>query len=234
MSVRTNTKVLITVFPLIFKLELRLVHATTPHCIWVLDQRIRWLFEMIFRTKYGAPRNDMEDVPSKVACHSTFQYWPSRQILRFDSFEFSCEIEMEFLCIFFKITINGVHFCRFNHRFGMERVCFIAVDGDVTITSITSSDATSASAPPLPGPYPLPGPTHPIHRPITPYPPSKIEVSLFFSILINLFFGFQAWVIRIHQTIRIILTIPDIIRTIQAMLVDRDSFLVHRHRRRIR
>ncbi|KAG4070144.1 hypothetical protein HA402_013387 [Bradysia odoriphaga] len=70
----------------------------------------------------------------------------------------------------FKIAINGVHFCHFNHRFSMHRVTFICVDGDITLTSITTG-SDIPSAPPLP--HPLPGPVHPIHpiQPIHPYPP---------------------------------------------------------------
>jgi len=66
----------------------------------------------------------------------------------------------------FKIAINGVHFCHFNHRFSMQRVSFISVESDVTISSITmGSDAPSA--PPIA--QPLPMPIHP-YNPSISYP----------------------------------------------------------------
>lgn len=52
----------------------------------------------------------------------------------------------------------------------MQRVSFIAVESDVTITSITmGSDAAPPSAPPIAYPVPMPGPIHP-------YPPSKVAI----------------------------------------------------------
>jgi len=62
----------------------------------------------------------------------------------------------------YKIAINGVHFCHFNHRFSMQRVSFISVESDITVTSITMS-TDAPSAPPIPPPMPVP---------IQPYPPS--------------------------------------------------------------
>ncbi|KAJ6633919.1 Galectin-7, partial [Pseudolycoriella hygida] len=65
----------------------------------------------------------------------------------------------------FKIAINGVHFCHFNHRFSMQRVLFVAVEGDATISSITTTGSDLPSAPPVIHPIPMPAP-------INPYPPS--------------------------------------------------------------
>lgn len=59
-----------------------------------------------------------------------------------------------------------MHFCHFNHRFSMQRVLYIAVDGDVTLSSITMGSETSA--PPIAHPLPMPAPIH------HPYPPSKV------------------------------------------------------------
>jgi len=67
----------------------------------------------------------------------------------------------------YKIAINGAHFCHFNHRVSTHRVLFLAVEGDITVTSITTS-SDMPSAPPVPVPPPMP--VHPVH-PIRPYQP---------------------------------------------------------------
>jgi len=61
----------------------------------------------------------------------------------------------------YKISINGNHFCHFHHRFSMYKVTFIAVESDITVTSITMG-TDIPSAPPAPPPMPVP---------IQPYPP---------------------------------------------------------------
>lgn len=67
-----------------------------------------------------------------------------------------------------------MHFCHFNHRFSMQRVSFVAVEGDVSASSITmGSDVAPPSAPPIAHPLPI----HPV--PIHPYPPSKVAKIVF-------------------------------------------------------
>ncbi|CAL8132574.1 unnamed protein product [Orchesella dallaii] len=54
------------------------------------------------------------------------------------------------------IAVNGQHFSEFNHRIPLERVTYLNVEGELSIsliqfdgTSVTSSAAYSASAPPM-------------------------------------------------------------------------------------
>ncbi|XP_055691378.1 galectin-4-like isoform X2 [Lutzomyia longipalpis] len=70
----------------------------------------------------------------------------------------------------YKIAINGVHFCAFNHRMSLSRMQFISIEGDVTIHSIIQEGDTSggAHAHPMPVPAGVPAGGVPVYPP-TPY-----------------------------------------------------------------
>ncbi|XP_055705362.1 galectin-4-like isoform X2 [Phlebotomus papatasi] len=69
----------------------------------------------------------------------------------------------------YKVAINGIHFCAFNHRLSLARMQFISIDGEVTIHSITQEGDTSGGAP-IAHPMPVPAHTAPPYTP-TPYQP---------------------------------------------------------------
>jgi len=76
----------------------------------------------------------------------------------------------------YKIAINGIHFCHFNHRLSMHRVSFISVESDVSVTAITvQSDGPSVHpiaphvAPSIAPPMPPPVQVH-LYTPTLSYP----------------------------------------------------------------
>lgn len=120
------------------------------------------------------PRDD-------VALHLSPVFTPPQRIVRnsivsnnwgpeesFGSFPTSAGSSFEFIILVesseFKIALNGSHFTEFRHRIPFERITHIAIDGEVTINTLSVSNESqifaSASAPPLDMPL-----GH------TPYPP---------------------------------------------------------------
>uniref|UniRef100_T1JGR1 Galectin n=1 Tax=Strigamia maritima TaxID=126957 RepID=T1JGR1_STRMM len=71
----------------------------------------------------------------------------------------------------FKIAINGLHYTEFNHRMPMERVSYLSIDGEVSVTSIRL-DGGNTSYMPTPGPMPRAPPSpHAMHYQTGPAPP---------------------------------------------------------------
>ncbi|XP_055595150.1 galectin-4-like [Uranotaenia lowii] len=57
----------------------------------------------------------------------------------------------------YKIAINGVHFCTFNHRMPVHTVRYVSISGNCTINSITSETDSAGAGPSIGGvapPYP--------------------------------------------------------------------------------
>ncbi|XP_055532236.1 galectin-4-like [Wyeomyia smithii] len=72
---------------------------------------------------------------------------------------------------FFKIVINGNHFCTFNHRMSVHLARFISISGGCVINSITTEvEIGGPAAPPYPGTIPGINPP-PYTPPMAPYQP---------------------------------------------------------------
>ncbi|XP_026315979.1 galectin-7-like [Hyposmocoma kahamanoa] len=64
---------------------------------------------------------------------------------------------------FINVVINNVQFCQFQHRMQMERISFVAIDGDCNLNMIAfEASQAMASAPPAYGmpPYGAPPPAY--------------------------------------------------------------------------
>ncbi|RZF43095.1 hypothetical protein LSTR_LSTR001273 [Laodelphax striatellus] len=69
----------------------------------------------------------------------------------------------------YRILVSGQHFCTFEHRMVFHRVSHLAVDGEISLTSIDYMSSVQCP-PPYPGPLP-PYPTSPL-SPFSPHPTS--------------------------------------------------------------
>lgn len=71
----------------------------------------------------------------------------------------------------YKLAINGVHFCTFNHRLPVHSARYISISGGCVIHSITTEmDTVGSSVPPYPGASGSVGPHPPPYAPPS-YPP---------------------------------------------------------------
>lgn len=76
----------------------------------------------------------------------------------------------------YKIAINGVHFCTFNHRLPVHSARYISISGGCVIHSILSEmDASGGSVPPYPGTAGSVGPHPPPYVPPA-YPPTGSQI----------------------------------------------------------
>ncbi|XP_001657305.2 galectin-9 isoform X2 [Aedes aegypti] len=71
----------------------------------------------------------------------------------------------------YKIAINGVHFCMFNHRLPVHSARYVSISGGCVIHSITTEMDTAGSVPPYPGTAGSVGPQPPPYVPPA-YPPN--------------------------------------------------------------
>lgn len=73
----------------------------------------------------------------------------------------------------YKIAVNGVHFCTFNHRLSVHSARYVSISGGCVVHSITTEMDTAGSVPPYPGTSMPVGPHPPPYTPPS-YPPGQI------------------------------------------------------------
>lgn len=74
-----------------------------------------------------------------------------------------------------KVAINGIHYCTFNHRLQMNEARFINVDGDCTIHSITTENDYGPAYPTAPSTNAVP----PVINVVVPPPPPPPSYNIY-------------------------------------------------------